>query len=146
MNKGFTMMELLMAILVLVIALVGLLYAYVGCFNLNETARNLTVATNAAQQRMEEIRNTSFDSIVGAYNNQTFTISNWLSTQDYIGKSFVTTVVANQLLKATVVICWRQGGGRIIGQAQDSGGNLVLIDDTENAQSPCVLVTYIARR
>lgn len=139
-------MELLIAILVLVIALVGLLYTYVGCFNLNETARNLTVATNAAQQRMEEIRNTNFDSISGTFNNQTFTVSNWLSAQNYIAKSFISTVVANQLLKATVVICWREKGGRIIGEAQDSGGNLVLINDNENAKSPCTLVTYVARR
>jgi len=41
---------------VLVIALVGLIAAYVGCFRLNEGARDLTIAINDAQCVAEEIR------------------------------------------------------------------------------------------
>ena len=142
---GFTLMELLTAILVLVIALTGLLSAYVGCFNLNENARNLTVATNAAQQRMEEIRNTPFDSISTTFNDAQFSISNWLSTQDYIAKTYITTIQANQLLQATTVVCWREKGARIIGDAVDSGGSLIQPNGA-STNSPCSLVTYIARR
>ncbi len=153
-RAGFTMLELLMAILVLVVALVGLLSSYTGCFNLNETARNLTVATNAAQQKMEEIRNTPFDSISGSFNNVAFNIpsnaspNSWLLTKDYAAKTYVSAVQVNQLLQATVVVCWRQRAGRIIGEAVDSGGNLGQSDINGNGtvDSPCSLVTYIARR
>lgn len=148
------MLELLTAILILVVALVGLLSSYVGCFNLNETARNLTVAVNGAQQKMEEIRNTPFDSISGSFNNLSFNIpsnaspNSWLLTRDYAAKTYISTVIANQLLQATVVVCWRQRGGRIIGEAVDTGGNLGQSDLNGNTtiDSPCSLVTYIARR
>lgn len=55
-NSGFTLLELMIGTAVLIIALVGLIAAYMGCFALNESARNLTIATNHAQCVMEEIR------------------------------------------------------------------------------------------
>ncbi|MBU4589878.1 MAG: prepilin-type N-terminal cleavage/methylation domain-containing protein [Candidatus Omnitrophica bacterium] len=62
-NTGFTLLELMIGAAVLILALVGLIAAYIGCFALNEKARNLTVATNDAQCVMEEIRdrNTAFN-------------------------------------------------------------------------------------
>lgn len=53
---GFTLLELMIGTAVLIIALVGLISAYIGCFALNESARNLTIAVNDAQCVMEEIR------------------------------------------------------------------------------------------
>ncbi len=41
---------------VLIVALAGLIAAYMGCFILNESARNLSIAINHAQIVMEEIR------------------------------------------------------------------------------------------
>ena len=55
-KSGFTLLELMIGSAVLVLALVGLIGAYIGCFSLNESARNLTVAMNDAQCTMEEIR------------------------------------------------------------------------------------------
>lgn len=54
--SGFTLLELMIGVTVLIIALVGLIAAYTGCFSLNESARNLTIAINDAQCVMEEIR------------------------------------------------------------------------------------------
>lgn len=53
---GFTILELMIGVVVLVIALVGLIAAYIGCFTLNNSARNLTIAINDAQCVIEEIR------------------------------------------------------------------------------------------
>lgn len=55
-KSGFTLLELMIGAAVLILALVGLIAAYIGCFSLNESARNLTIATNHAQCVMEEIR------------------------------------------------------------------------------------------
>lgn len=55
-KTGFTLLELMIGGTVLVLALVGLIAAYIGCFTLNESAKNLTVAINDAQCVMEEIR------------------------------------------------------------------------------------------
>ena len=50
------MLELMIGAAVLIVALVGLIAAYTGCFSLNESARNLTIAINDAQCVIEEIR------------------------------------------------------------------------------------------
>ncbi|MBU1932500.1 MAG: type II secretion system GspH family protein [Candidatus Omnitrophica bacterium] len=55
-GTGFTLLELMIGTAVLIIALVGLIAAYIGCFSLNESARNLTIAVNDAQCVTEEIR------------------------------------------------------------------------------------------
>lgn len=61
-NSGFTLLELMIGAAVLIIALVGLIAAYIGCFALNESAKNLTIATNHAQCVMEEIRDRNITS------------------------------------------------------------------------------------
>jgi len=55
-NSGFTLLELMIGACVLILGLVALISAYIGCFALNESARNLTIATNHAQCLMEKIR------------------------------------------------------------------------------------------
>lgn len=55
-KSGFTLLELTIGAAVLIIALVGLISAFTGCFALNEGSRNLTIATNHGQSIMEEIR------------------------------------------------------------------------------------------
>lgn len=61
-KSGFTLLELLIGTAVLIVALVGLIAAYTGCFVLNENARNLTIAINDAQCVMEEMRDRNITS------------------------------------------------------------------------------------
>jgi prepilin-type N-terminal cleavage/methylation domain-containing protein len=61
-KSGFTLLELMIGVAVLVIALVGLIAAYIGCFTLNNSARNLTIAINDAQCVAEEIRDVNIPS------------------------------------------------------------------------------------
>ena len=63
---GFTLMELVVASAILVVALVGLIAVFVGSFTLSEGARNLTIATNDAQTVMEEIRDYNIPSLITA--------------------------------------------------------------------------------
>ncbi|MGB4520484.1 MAG: type II secretion system protein, partial [Candidatus Omnitrophota bacterium] len=67
-QKGFTLMELLIAASILVFTLVGLLALFITCTFLNRSNRNLTIATTHAEQILEEI-SLDFYSIVGNYNN-----------------------------------------------------------------------------
>ena len=59
-QRGFTLIELVIGIAVLITALLGLLGVFVGIYALNESSRNLTIATHLADRVMEEIRNSDF--------------------------------------------------------------------------------------
>lgn len=145
-NSGFTLLELMIGAVVLIVALVGLIAAYTGCFMLNEGARNLTIAINGAQDKMEEIRNLSFDQIAG----QDGTNFETDGLRDSDSEGIVEVDSSNpDLLVVTVTICWRQKGGRIIGEDSNLNGNLDTGEDVNGnnqLDSPAQLVTLMARR
>jgi prepilin-type N-terminal cleavage/methylation domain-containing protein len=132
-NKGFSLMELIIAMSIMAIALLGLLATYISCFELAEIARNTTYALNSAQRMMEEIRDHNFSDIFNDYNNTTFTVDG-IPSGDSNGLVEVDNTNPD-LLTVTITVCWRQKSGRIIGG--DSALNPV-------SSSPVRLVTQIA--
>ena len=52
-QKGFTLVEVLIAVGILAVVIVGLLQLFVYCSNLAEAAGNTTLAINEAQNKME---------------------------------------------------------------------------------------------
>lgn len=163
---GFTLVELMLAGAIMVVALVGLLGSYLLSFNLNETAKNMTLATYAIEQQMEEIRDYNFNLIFNDYNNTVFRANNvTLLAGNPIQISFTPNLetagsvrVDNSdpnLLRITVSMCWRQQGGRIIGEDNGRGGGIALngiLDGTEDLNgnniidSPAMIVTLMANR
>lgn len=146
-DRGFTLIEVMLAAGILVIVLSGILATYISCFELISTSQNLTLAVNAAQRRIEEMRDYSFSQIYADYNNQIFTVG-----EITIGNSQGVIYVDNSnpdLLEITVSVCWRQRGGRIIGEDLDLDG---ILDAGEDANvngiidSPAQLVTLISER
>ncbi|MFH1202626.1 MAG: prepilin-type N-terminal cleavage/methylation domain-containing protein [Candidatus Omnitrophota bacterium] len=152
-NQGFTLLELMIGVVILMVALVGLLTTYVSCFDLNETMRNYTFAMNAAQRKMEEVRNHTFSDIYSYYDDcgtcvgtgHTFQISDFYPSDPPIAvgdsQGAVDVVVTEgteadpDVLKVSIYMCWRQRSGRIIGG-----------DDSLSPQynSPVQLVTLLS--
>jgi prepilin-type N-terminal cleavage/methylation domain-containing protein len=165
-NKGFTLVELMLAGAILTVALVGLLGSYLLSFNLNETAKNLTSYTYAVEQQIEEIRGHNFGMIFNDYNNTVFRANDAaLLAGNPVQISFTPNLetagsirVDNSdpnLLRITVSMCWRQQGGRIIGEDNGSGGGIALngtLDGAEDANgnniidSPAMIVTLMTNR
>ncbi len=145
-KRGFTLLELLIASGILVIALTGLLATYAACFDLVETTRNSNLALNAAQKNLEEMRNANFLSIFSSYNGTTFQVSG-MPANSSLG--FISINNSNSsLLKVAVGVCWRQKGSRVVGECNDSGGVLVFSDSNGDGRlnSPVELSTYMAQR
>lgn len=134
-KPGFTLIEVVIAMLVVFIAVIGLLAAYASSFELVETARNTTYALNEAQEKIEELRGYNFFDIFTDYANTNFTVDG-ISAGNSNGLVEVDNTDPD-LLVVTVTVCWRQRSGRIIGG--DSG--LAPL-----SSSPVRLVTYIANR
>ncbi|MBN2830874.1 MAG: type II secretion system protein [Candidatus Omnitrophica bacterium] len=59
-KKGFTLPELLLAVAILAFAISGMLYLFVNCSFLNNSNRNLSIATSHGQFVMEGIKNAGF--------------------------------------------------------------------------------------
>ena len=146
-KSGFTLLELMIGAAVLIVALVGLIAAYIGCFTLNEGARNLTIAINGTQAEMERIRNLSFDQI-DDQNGTNFEIDGLDSSES---EGIVEVDSSNpDLLKVAVTVSWRQKGGRVFGEDRNLNGIFEPATEDINGNgkldSPAQLVTLMAKR
>ena len=61
--RGFTLSELMIAVLILVIAISALLLTYVTCMLMNESNNNLVTAVNDVQYVLEEIKSLAYINI-----------------------------------------------------------------------------------
>ncbi|MBW1698735.1 MAG: prepilin-type N-terminal cleavage/methylation domain-containing protein [Deltaproteobacteria bacterium] len=64
-NKGFTLIEALLAMIILSIALLGMVWLQASIMGYNQYAGQVTAATTLAQDRIEEIKNATYTSISG---------------------------------------------------------------------------------
>lgn len=103
---GFTMLELVMASVVFLIAVLGLLSFYRSPFALNEASRDTTLAIQDASQVIEQMRVSSFGSL------QTTNWDSWAQSNgaknlpDETISVVFTDLVVNNLLEFTVTARW----------------------------------------
>ena len=115
-RSGFTLMEVLIATMIMVVVLATLVYGLSQCSNLTETVRNQDAALNAAQAKLEEIANSDLSYIM-SYNGTTFNVTGLPSNaQGWVGVSKASTYT-NDLYNVTVKIIWQQRGGRRVTRA-----------------------------
>lgn len=63
-SRGVTLIEVMAAIALLLIVALGFTLGVLTVFNKNRTAKNLTIATDLAQAKMEEIRMKGISALV----------------------------------------------------------------------------------
>jgi prepilin-type N-terminal cleavage/methylation domain-containing protein len=152
--RGFTLVETLIAAAILVFCLCGLLAAYINMFLLTDLARDFTLATNAMQAEMEDIKRTSFDSLM-ALNGTPFDV-NGFAASDAKGRievcdntSCPALISYGDLKRVRLVVCFRSRG-RVIGEDANFNGALDVglgedINNNSRLDSPAELITLIAR-
>lgn len=103
-HKGFSLIELMVAVVILAIAIFGIFQAYSVGFMGMADARDRTVATNYARKEMENIKNMSFD-ILDAYGEViNFTIP---APTKFSGTKTIEQWNSNDDLKEiTVIVSW----------------------------------------
>lgn len=130
-KSGFTLVELLVAVLILGFVLVGLIQVFVRCSVLAELARNKTTAMSEIQGKMEEIRNYSFNSIATDYASGG-SQGNTFSLTQLTGMGIIYIDSSNaDLLEIKIVASWQNKYGRIIGEDLDLDGALDTGEDTD---------------
>ena len=146
-QAGFSYIELLFSSFLLIIIVIGLLYTYIACFELNEFSRNLTLANNALQAKLETVREKSFDDIV----DEPFDLDDWFPLGE--AKGLVDVYVPNppctysDLKYIRLVACWRQKSGRVIGEDSNLDGVLQVSEDLDGdgvLDSPAEIITLIS--
>lgn len=146
-SPGFTLVELMVATLILGVTLVGLLGSYISCLDLNDLSKNTSLAINIAQTKLEEIKNHDYALIKNDYDptnqGKPFDITGLTGK----GVSYVDDTNPNLLL-VTVTVCWRQQNRRIIGEDSNLNGQLDSGEDknlNNRLDSIAQVITYIAK-
>ena len=110
-KKAFTLPELLIATMILVLALCPIIMSFTYCFLLNENSRQITTAISHAQYVMEDIKNTDFDDITNGTLNSTD--SDWPSNLTALPNETINaTVTGSTLLNVNVTVSWDDRGDR----------------------------------
>jgi type II secretory pathway pseudopilin PulG len=108
---GFSIVELVIAMGVLAVALLGIMSLYMNTVTLSEVNREIQSATFAAQQKLEEIRGTPFNSIPNLYPAGTtayFEVGKMIPVPPDLKPGSLTVDYSNPyLINVTVRIRWR---------------------------------------
>jgi len=135
-SRGFTLPELLLASAILVFVLTGMLMLFITCIILNETNRSVTLAYNAIQDKMEEIKTTAsgdFGSL-DALSGTNFDLEGFSSARGQ-GRITVSNEGGSSTFKRITIRACFMSRRRLIG------------DDIDNCQSsPVELTTLIVRQ
>lgn len=146
-KSGFTLLELMIAVGVLVVALVGLLGVFAHLMLLNENSSKLTLAVAACQGKLEEIRNSGFSTVYLNYNGTNFNPAGF-SSGEAKGAIFINNSNPN-LLQVFVSVSWRTRTNRVIGEDKNLNGALDSGEDSNpngRLDSPGQIATLMTQR
>lgn len=118
-NRGFTLIELLIAGVIFLLVFTGILATYIACLELAEISKNSSIATQTCKGRLETIKDTDFIQIQATYHQVGFTTPNFNGR----GVSYVDILNGN-VTRVTLVFCWKQPNGRVIGEDKNLNGQL----------------------
>jgi type IV pilus assembly protein PilV len=106
-DKGFTLIEVLVAMVILSIGLLGTAALITGIINGNKVSNRISTATTCAQDKMEEIRRLGY---LGMPTSDTTTTEPYNSITNYsLYKRITFTDVDNPaagMKTVTVTVCW----------------------------------------
>lgn len=131
---------------ILAFSLCGILLTYINMFIFTDLARDFTLATNALQAEMEDIKRQNFDNL-SSFNGTPFDMGGFASL-DAKGRVEVTDTSYGDLKRIRLVACFKSRG-RLIGEDANLDGDLDTGEDTlwvnNRLDSPVELVTLIAK-
>lgn len=120
---GFTLLELMIAVAILIVGIIGILAVFAYCYGLNETSRNITQAANDGRAVFETMRDESATGISNIAN------TNWNLWAKSTGptasgktnsvpltsltqEDITTDISGSDPLQITLTVNWLERGGR----------------------------------
>ena len=112
-NGGFTLMEVLAAMVILSVGLLGMAALVTGIISSNKLSNRISAATVLAQDKMEEIRRVGYDDA----ENESGT-ENYGDISNYLLYKRITGVVAGNpatgMKKITVTVYWESDDHSVV--------------------------------
>jgi type IV pilus assembly protein PilV len=93
-NKGFTLIEIMIAIFILVVALLGVAGVTVSVINGNAFSKEITSASTLAQDKMEELKDTAYGSIASGSDTNSIYTRTWTVTSPITDSKTIVVVVS----------------------------------------------------
>ena len=146
-NSGFTMVEVLIVAGILGFSITGMILLFNYTNVTTELAAKKSWAVNNAQNKIEEMRNYTYDQIATDYGTDPgnkFSIS----SINGMGRIYIDSSNA-ELLTVDVVVCWLDKYSRVVGEDTNRNGQLDAGEDTDGdglIDSTVHLTTMITRR
>lgn len=140
-QRGLTLVELMVVILVVIPALLITILVFVRCLDLIELSRNTSRAMIALKNQCNQIELADFNQISATYDQVSFQSAGLTGR----GISYVESLQAD-LLRVTLTFSWREKSGRVVGDDKDLDGVLDAGEDADGngmLDSPAKLVTLI---
>ena len=110
-EKGFTLLEVLVAITILSIGLLGVASLTTGIIKGNLYSKNVTSATVVAQQKIEEIQRVGYDSANSLAGTATLSMGGYNFTRvTTIGPTIIDGTPQPNMKTARVTVAWNPGG------------------------------------
>lgn len=107
-KKGFTLIELMVAVIILAIAVLGIFLAFSNTWMGMANARDRTVATNYAREAMEDVKNMDFEIVTNEN----------LGMAESVGAKFTRVITVNtesdNLKKIDTRVYWTNRQGQIV--------------------------------
>ena len=158
-NCGFTLIEVMIAAVILAVAVLSMLGLFTRSLALAESMRHLTIAQFEVKQMMEHMCTPSYQGIRDVYTNNGFRKETPFNIVGLTGKG---TVYVNELAggayglrRIKVVVCYRSKGG-IVGEDNGSGTGGIALDGIVNGledanrngelDSPCQMETVVTNK
>lgn len=100
-QRGFTLLEFLVAVIILSIGLLGMGTLTGSMISFNRIAFNSTKAVTLAQDKMEELKGTSYASLAGGNDSESIFTRTWTAAAD---------TPDNDMTTLTVTVTWTSEG------------------------------------
>ena len=107
-EEGFTLVEVLVTIVVVAVALMALLSVFIYGFNLLSRMKQTAIATQCAQEELENIRNLTFDEIIAL--GASFTNDSLPLLESSSGVRTIEDSVGVDIKKLTISVFWTYRG------------------------------------
>ena len=113
-HKGFSLIELMVAAVILSLAIFGIFQAFGASFLGMFDSRDRTVATNYVQEKMEELENADFDTVVDEASSQIFgdiKFSRNVNVEYINGSTNLIVAEPTNLKRVTTTVNWNDRNG-----------------------------------
>ncbi len=155
MKKAFTMVEVILVTVIVVVISTALITTFVTCLALNENSRMMTIAMNIARDKIEETINSKANWTGPLLSSRSYGISALSKAPSLGGYSFngscqvLVFEKAPTLKLARVAVCWKLKNGRVVGSDLNLNGQSDSVETWEvwggatAITSPVVITTAI---